>query len=367
MTGRERLLTAISNQKPDRLPGQVHGWMPYYLNQYLGGCDSFEAYERFDLDMVMYAGPEHGFSERDLANWVVERRDLGTNGDGTSSWIDLISTPGGVLRSTGSCNAITAWVTEPLIKTKEDFELFDKYCPVPNKVDGEPVRRVHERLGDRGIVRGSIWGYGQVGAWQSFCYMVGTEEAIMFAMDDPEWVHHVEQRIVDKQLAYIEMMAGEVPLDLIELGGGAGSNTVISPRLHEEFCLPYDRMQVDALHAAGFRVVYHLCGGLMRMLDLVVANGSDGLETMTPPSMGGDCDLAECTERVGDKLFFVGGFDQNMGFEHGSPAVVRKMVHELHAACPNGGYICSPSDHFFHGDPANLQAFADAVKECIYS
>ena len=31
MTGRERFLAAIHNQKPDRLPCQVHGWMWYYL------------------------------------------------------------------------------------------------------------------------------------------------------------------------------------------------------------------------------------------------------------------------------------------------------------------------------------------------
>jgi hypothetical protein len=82
--------------------------------------------------------------------------------------------------------------------------------------------------------------------------------------------------------------------------------------------------------------------------------------------MGGDCDLAAATRQVGDRLFFVGGFDQNLGFEKGTPDTARGMVRELHACCPEGGYICSPSDHFFFGDPGNLQAFADAAKECRY-
>jgi len=366
MSPRERMLTAINNGKPDRLPGQVHGWMAHYLQHYLGGVDQFEAYERFGLDMAIYVGPKWSYDERDLANWQVEHTDLGTDADGVRSWTQTIRTPGGELHTAGAASEITPWTTEPLIKTKRDFELFDRYFPVPSGVDGSPVRACLERLGDRGIVRGGLWSYGQVGAWQSFCFMVGTQEAIMFAVDEPEWVHHVEQAIVAKQLKVVEMMAGEVPLDLIELGGGAGSNTVISPKLHEEFCLPYDRQQVDALHAARYKVVYHLCGGLMKMLDLVAANGSDGLETMTPPSMGADCDLALAEKLVGDRLFFVGGFDQNRGFEHGTPEIVREMVHELHAACPNGGYICCPSDHFFHGDPENLQAFADALRECVY-
>lgn len=366
MTSRERLLTAISNGKPDRLPGQVHSWMTYYLNNTLGGCDQYEAYERFDMDMVIYSGPAWKYDERDLANWKTDVKDLGTDKDGVSSWEATITTPGGVLHQKGARNKFTPWETEHLIKTKEDFEIFNRYFPVPIGVDGTGVKNDVAKVGDRGIVRGIIWCYGQMGAWQSFTCLTGTQDAIMWAMDDPEWVHYVEQSLTDKQLKTIEMMPGEVPFDLIELGGGAGSNTVISPRMHEEFCLPYDKQQVDALHKGGYKIVYHLCGGLMKVLDLVVANGADGLETMTPPGMGADVDMAKANELVGDKLFFIGGFDQNKGFEKGTPAIINEMVHELHACRPNGGYICSPSDHFFFGTPENIQAFSDAVKECTY-
>jgi len=41
MTSRERLLTALSNQKPDRLPCQVHNWMQYYLDTYLDGMNQW--------------------------------------------------------------------------------------------------------------------------------------------------------------------------------------------------------------------------------------------------------------------------------------------------------------------------------------
>ena len=50
MTSRERMLTALSNGRPDRLPCQVHGWMDYYLNHYLDGMDWWQACERFGLD-----------------------------------------------------------------------------------------------------------------------------------------------------------------------------------------------------------------------------------------------------------------------------------------------------------------------------
>lgn len=114
-------------------------------------------------------------------------------------------------------------------------------------------------------------------------------------------MHYVLKTLVDRQLRVVEMMNG-LPIDLVETGGGAGSNTVISPKLHKEFCTPHDRMLHDALHDAGQKVVYHLCGGLMQQLDNVVDNHADGLETMTPPGMGGDCNLAEAVRSVGDKL-----------------------------------------------------------------
>jgi uroporphyrinogen-III decarboxylase len=154
---------------------------------------------------------------------------------------------------------------------------------------------------------------------------------------------------------------------MVETGGGAGSNTVISPKMFEEFCLPYDQRQHAALRETGVKIVYHLCGGLMHMLDLVTQNGAHGLETMTPPSMGGDCDLGEASRRVGDRLFFIGGFDQNAGLEHGTPERARQLVFDcFEATKDHAGYILAPSDHFFHGAPENIQAFADAARECRY-
>jgi len=366
MDARERLLTALMNQKPDRLPVQVHGWMSYYLNTYLGGVDDLAAYERFGMDKVIYRAPEMVWAEKDLDAWRKDYRDLGIDADGNRRWMETIDTPKGRLVHRGASNVFTAWETEPLIKSPQDFELFALYAPMPSALDAAPLRAAQQQLGRAGILRSWAYGYGQGSPWQDLCILAGTEQAIYWAQDDPQFVHHAMQVILDKRLAYVAMLQG-MPIDLIETGGGAGSNTVISPRMFEEFLLPYDRVQHDALHAAGMRVVYHLCGGVMKMLELVAQNGADGLETMTPPTMGGDCDLAEANRRVGHKLFFVGGFDQNAGFERGTPESVRAQVLALHAARPQGGYICCPSDHFFFGDPRNIQAFVDAARECVYA
>lgn len=366
MNGRERLLTAINNKKPDRLPCQVHDWMRYFLDTYLGGMDAWQAYDYFDMDPVLYTKPDYIYNPSDLEYWDIQKVNGGIDSDGNHLWQKVITTPEGELVEKYTSNRYTSWITEFLIKTKRDFEIFNKYVPIPERVDWTPVRETKKRLGEKGIVRSGFFDFGQGSPWQSFAgCLYPVEEAIFMTYDEPDWIHYVLDCLLEKKLKVIER-AEKIELDLVETGGGAGSSTVISPGLHREFCLPYDKKQHAALHAAGTKIVYHLCGGLMPLLELVAENGTDGLETMTPFEMGGDCDLAEASRRVGNKLFFIGGFDQNAGFENGTPQVVRDMVYKLFRSCPEGGYICSPSDHFFFGSVENIRIFVETVKECIY-
>ncbi len=366
MKGRERFLTAINNQKPDRMPCQVHSWMQYYLDNYLNGVDQYKAYEYFNMDPVIYTGPNFEYNPSDLAKWEVKHKDLGVLEDGYHHWEEEIITPKGSLFQKGSFNEFTPWTTEHIIKSIDDFEIWNEFFPRPVKVDWSPVIEAKKKIGENGIVRGIYYDFGQCSPWQSFASVLcDTEDSIMFCFDEPDWVHHVLKSLLDRKMEVIEL-GGKQEFDLIECGGGGGSSTVISPDMHREFCLPYDKVQIKAFQDHGAKVVYHLCGGLMPLLETVVENGTNALETMTPRSMGGDCDFAEAVRRVGDKIAFIGGFDQNAGFENGNPEDTKKMVFDLFSKKPDGGFICSPSDHFFKGNVENIKAFVEAARECVY-
>ena len=300
-----------------------------------------------------------------MAKWDVKTVNGTKDADGNTSYVTTVTTPKGTLTHRGASNKFTFWETGHMVKNERDFELFKDYFPEPYGCDWSAVKAIKERIGDKGIVRGISYAYGQLAPWQTLCYLMGTENLIYKAVDEPEWVHYALDAICKKYERAIEI-SGRIELDLVETGGGAGSSTVISPAMHKEFCLPYDKRQHAALKAQGAMIVYHLCGGNMPLLDIVAQNGADCLETMTPPAMGGDCVLAEAKRRVGSKLAFIGGFDQNAGFERGTRENIEKQVRSLFAACPDGGYICSPSDHFFFGGVENIRAFADACKECRY-
>ena len=374
MTSRERLLTAISNGKPDRLPATVHSWMGSFLNTYLGGCNQYEAYDRFGLDMVIYDvqyrdGIEGGMfwsntGMMETRDWKVDRIPLVKTSDGESFRL-VIRTPSGNLSMTLESNVFTTWITEYPVKQKEDIRILARHMPYP-AVDIKAMARIADGIGDRGILRTHVFGYGQPGCWQDACCFHGTVNMIMATMDDPAWVHEFLALLRDRKLEWVSQLPGS-RIDLFELGGGDASDTVISPKLFDEFVLPYDRPIVDALHAQGLRCVYHTCGGMMNILDQIKATGADGSETMTPHALGGNADLVVIKEKLGATMYLCGGFDQFHGFVGCTPEDTKEMVRKcFRTAGRDGGYILCPSDHFFNAEIENITAYAEAAKECRY-
>jgi len=275
-----------------------------------------------------------------------------------------IATPEGQLTYNTAGDRKTTWITEYLIKRPEDIDLIRKYMPVP-ELDVDAIVPVHDAIGDAGILRGFVWG-DQAGCWQHACCLADINWLLPQCFDDPVWVHELLEILLQKKLRFIESMKG-ARFDLVETGGGASSSTVISPKLHEEFCLPYDRKMHDALHDLGFRITYHTCGGTRGIEEHVVANGCDASETLAPPSVGGNQEPWEFAEKIAGRVAMIGGVDQHSVVTDGPPDVIRQAVHKLFETVGrHGGYICSLSDHFFDTPPEKLQIYAQAARECVY-
>jgi len=50
------------------------------------------------------------------------------------------------------------------------------------------------------------------------------------------------------------------------------------------------------------------------------------------------------------------------------PEATRATVREcFESAGAGGGYILSPSDHFFDADPQLIRAYADEARQCVYA
>jgi len=363
--------TALKGEKPDRLPVSFHQWQPYHLNEYLGGISDLEAFERFDMDASIQYFQDMGqfwlgdadFTRFSTPEWREEVKVV--KGDPEDRICHhTIRTPGGVLTYKTAGNLKTTWITEYLIKRDEDVELINKYMPVP-KLDPGPVAKAYDRVGDRGILRGFVWG-DQAGCWQHAACLMDIQDLIMRTFDAPDWVHLLLNVLLEKKLRFIDSMKG-ARFDLVETGGGASSSTLLSPKVHEEFCLPYDRKLHDALHELGFKVTYHTCGGTRGIEELIVRNGADASETLAPKSIGGNNEPWELKEIIGDRMALIGGFDQFNVLTRGSPDEIRRMVFTLFEKVGyEGGYILSCADHFFETPVENIETYVKAARECVY-
>ena len=372
MTSKERLMCALNKEKPDRLPVSVHQWQGYHLDTYLDGISDVEAFKKFGMDAQIQYFEDMGqfwlvdadYSKASTPQWRDEVEVISADPDNRINH-HTITTPQGVLTYKTGGDRKTTWITEYLIKRDEDLELIRKYMPVP-KLDLKPLEAFYANVGDAGIVRGFVWG-DQAGCWQHAACLKDITELIFKAMDDPAWVHQLLQILLDKKLEFVESMKG-AKFDLVETGGGSGSSTLISPDLHKEFCLPYDRRMHDALHSLGFKVTYHTCGGTFGIEEYIVANGCDASETLAAPSIGGNQEPWEYREKIGNRIALIGGMDQFNVLTRGTPETIRKQVHTLFEKVGyEGGYILSCADHFFETPVDNIQVYAEAARECIYA
>ncbi len=371
MTSKDRLMCALHREKPDRLPVTVHQWQGYHLDTYLNGATPLEAFQRFGMDAAVQYFEDMGqfwlvdadFAKFSTPEWRDEVTVVSADPDARINHHRIV-TPEGSLSYKTAGDRKTTWITEYLIKHDDDIDLIRKYMPVP-ALDLLPLARVHDEVGDRGIVRGFVWG-DQAGCWQHAACLMDITELIFKAMDSPEWVHALLNILLEKKLRFIEQMKG-ARFDLVETGGGASSSTVISPDLHRMFCLPYDRALHDALHALGFAVTYHTCGGTRGIEDLIVQNGTDASETLAPTSIGGNQEPWEVKEKMRNRIALIGGMDQHSVLTTGTIAEIKAQVETLFRRVgAEGGFILSCADHFFDTPLEHLAAYADAARECTY-
>jgi len=370
MTSKERLLCALHKEKPDRLPASVHQWQGYHLDKYMNGMSDLEAFQFVGLDaqiqyfedMAQFWLVDADFTKLNTPQWRDEAEII-NNDPADRITHHTITTPEGILTYKTAGNRKTTWITEYLIKQDEDINLIRKYMPVP-KLNLKPIEEKYDEIGDKGILRGFVWG-DQAGCWQHAACLMDINQLILAAYDKPDWVHELLRILLDKKLQFIESMKG-AKFDLVETGGGSSSSTLISPDFHKEFCLPYDRKMHDALHDLDFLVTYHTCGGTLRIEEYIIENHTDASETLAPISVGGNQDPWDFRKKVGDRIACIGGIDQFNTLEAEDTIIqniVRKLFEEVGR---NGGYICCCSDHFFETPVEKLKVYAQAAQECTY-
>ena len=336
MTSKERFLAAINRQTPDRLPVTTHHVMPYFLAQYMGGISPQAFFDHFVLDPIHWILPMRPDAGRgEYWNEMLP----GTVASDTwhAEMIELpawkyrvqrytIHTPKGELSCVLEFDRHTCWLTERIIKRKQDIDLIGEFMTRP-LCDVHAANEEAALFGGRGLVRGTMpcfEFFGQPGCWQDAACLVGIEPLIMLALEDPDWVHRLLGILLERKLAYARSMAG-ANIDILELGGGDASSTVISPALFEEFVLPYLKQVFGAIDAR-VRFLHNDAAGLVTapFLPQIGVNMFNFSYQHT---------MADMRRLTTDQVTLVGNIPPRDVLAAGTPETVRRSV----AALVNGG------------------------------
>lgn len=238
---------------------------------------------------------------------------------------------------------------EPYDWSGED--LFPSY--ITDLIDG-----VIARVGDRLGVHGEVFS-----PFTQLMERLGYEEGLMALLTDAGKCHAILERFAAGAQALARLQASR-GVDAILISSAFAGAGFISKKMYEAFVLPYERLVVDGIHAAGPMAYTHTCGAIGDRLELMAATGIDGIDTMDPPPLG-DTDLADAKSRVGDKLFLKGNVDSVNVLLKGTVEQCRASAKDrLAAAKAGGGYIlssaCSVAPHV---PPQNILALVEAAEE----
>jgi uroporphyrinogen decarboxylase len=120
---------------------------------------------------------------------------------------------------------------------------------------------------------------------------------------------------------------------------GTSHGLEASPELYRKLVYPYQKMQAEAAHEAGIKILLHCCGNVMQVID-EIAGIYDAYEAIQTSA---GMDLKVLKERVGAKITLWGGIMH----EHiigGTPEQIRADArYSFCHAAPGGGYIYGSS------------------------
>jgi uroporphyrinogen decarboxylase len=376
MTSRERLLTAIRNQVPDRVPAApdisvmiptkrtgLAFWEVLFEEKvplwqaYLDAADHFglDAWTAAVMFLPVVCEESAGESQTELR--LDSSRDAMVQ-------TTTVKTPDGDLTQQDVCfRENPPATTEKLIKDlTRDFRKFKHTQPMPKALDLDMLETLRQACLKRDYAFGVCITYPGFHMWN--CYVETGIEALAYAeMDTPEILEEWLEWDLERGTVLMEL-ALQANLDYL-LFGGSGTITMASPDLAAKYAIPALKKWSGMAKDAGLPTMLHSCGKSRVLADMLVAETDVGmLNPLEVPPMG-DVDLAELKRAHGHRLATMGNLHTTDVMLAGSPAFVKQKAFEaMRVAGQGGGFILSTGDQCGRDTPdENLYALVETAHE----
>jgi uroporphyrinogen decarboxylase len=230
--------------------------------------------------------------------------------------------------------------------------------PSPRREQLVLVDLMKQRFGEQKAVFWMMRG-AFVRSWR----LTGMTNLMMKMYQAPDFVHRVAAMVTEYSLEQLEMLASAgLDVLIVEDDIADKNQPLISPAHFAEFINPYNRRLVERAHQLGLKVVRHSDGNLWPILDMLLDSGYDGLNPLEPQA---GMHLKRVKQYCGDRLCLLGNIDCQELLPNGTPAQVEAAVRQaIDDAAAGGGLIICSSNTLHPGvDPENCIAMFEATRK----
>ena len=372
MNHKERILTALNHEEPDRVPVDLGGRQTTFM---------VETYNQIKAHLGLNDLPTHIMShkwqtayvdEQILNHFSIDCRhirppmkaepELSETAEGKIAFVD----EWGIKRIIDAGYA--SIIDYPLqTATLEDLETYE--WPNPAEIfDYSSIRSQALDLHNEGeyAIVGNMGSPGNI--FEQSWYLRGMTEFFLDLVDNKDFAHALLSKITEirKQNAkYFLKEVGEY-LDVFQLADDLAmqNGPYMSPDLYREMIKPY---QVELFRyvkeLTPAKIYYHSCGSVTRLLDDLI---DVGVEILNPVQVSADgMQTDQLKQRFGNKLSFWGAMDTTEILPKGTADDVRKEVRKIiRDLAPGGGFVLA-SVHNLQPDipPENIIAMFEAAAQ----
>jgi len=325
LTSKERVMTAMEFQEPDRVPRYFSHFWPEFKAQWEGVHGPTDLYDRFGDDMRLIAAEEAPWPTKAGVVECRGERLVVRTGWGELKLASFTDIPGQVMGQ----------LLEPAVKERVDPDTLRFDDPLMDSRYEEAGRQA-AALKDEYF----LW-CKSGGPYIRAAFLRGEEQFWMDVAEDPGWTKAFVDRVVDHIVTVaIEAMrrfglqeTGIAIYDDISSSQGP----IVGPKCYERIFLPALRRMVKAYKDAGARwVLHHSDGNILPVLDMWI---DAGVNAINPVEYRIGMDAVKLREQYGKRLVLTGGMDNCEILPRGDRGEIREHILHVLQAGHGGGFV----------------------------
>lgn len=351
MSSRERVLTALSHQEPDRVPinysanPDIDRRLKHHYGLKPDDTEGLKQLLNVDFAAVNapYIGPRlHSeIPDRRVDIWGVRTRYVEHESGGYWDFCDF-PLPDATVEDA------LAWP----MPSPDDFD----YAAVPDAC---------QRLNHYCLSAGSA-GLGCI--INRIAKLRGMEQLLVDLLtDDPAALILIERKQeIELEMIHRTIEASQGRIDLLWMGEDLGTQIgpMISPELYRKHIRPWHQKFVDLAKSHDLPVIFHCCGSSSWAFPDFIDIGIDAVETLQPEAK--DMEPAYLKHTFGDRLAFHGCVSTAGPVAVGTVAEVEEDCRRtLEVMMPDGGYCFAPTHQLQDNSPTeNVVAMYATAHRC---